>query len=313
MSISLVAVFIPILLMGGIVGRLFREFAVTLSVAILISLVVSLTTTPMMCAAPAPAPRARSATAGSTRPASGSSTGSCGRYETSPRAGCCGTSRFMLVRDPRDHGAQRLPVRDHPQGLLPAAGHRPAHRLHPGRPGHLVPGHAGEARRSSWTSCRHDPAVENVIGFTGGGGGDHQHRPDVRRAEAAATSARPTADQVIARLRGKLAQVPGATLFLQPVQDIRVGGRPQQRAVPVHAAGRRPRRAATTGRPGCSRRCARCPSWPTSTATSRTRACRPRWSSTAPPPRGSGVTPQVIDDTLYDAFGQRQVSTIYTR
>ena len=67
MSISLIAVFIPILLMGGIVGRLFREFAVTLSVAILVSLVISLTTTPMMCALLLRSEPATSGTAGSIR------------------------------------------------------------------------------------------------------------------------------------------------------------------------------------------------------------------------------------------------------
>ena len=74
MSVSLVAVFIPILLMGGIVGRLFREFAVTLSVAIVVSMVVSLTATPMMCARSAEAEQ-RSPMAGCTAPASESSTG----------------------------------------------------------------------------------------------------------------------------------------------------------------------------------------------------------------------------------------------
>ena len=77
MSMSLVAVFIPILLMGGIVGRLFREFAVTLSVAIAVSLVVSLTTTPMMCAQVPALGRARRSTAASTASASGSSTALC--------------------------------------------------------------------------------------------------------------------------------------------------------------------------------------------------------------------------------------------
>ena len=75
MSISLIAVFIPILLMGGIVGRLFREFAMTLSIAILISLVISLTTTPMMCARAAAQRSRPSSTAGSIRPASASSSG----------------------------------------------------------------------------------------------------------------------------------------------------------------------------------------------------------------------------------------------
>ena len=89
-SLSLVAVFIPILLMGGIVGRLFREFAVTLSVAILVSMVVSLTTTPMMCARLLTADGEWS-TAASTAPASAGSTGSS--LGTSGRSsGCCGTS-----------------------------------------------------------------------------------------------------------------------------------------------------------------------------------------------------------------------------
>ena len=86
MSLSLIAVFIPILLMGGIVGRLFREFAVTLSVAILVSLVVSLTTTPMMCARllrPQAAP-----SAGCAQP-SARSTGVLRRLRAQPRAGRC--------------------------------------------------------------------------------------------------------------------------------------------------------------------------------------------------------------------------------
>ena len=81
MSISLVAVFIPILLMGGIVGRLFREFAVTLAVAIGVSLVVSLTTTPMMCAQFLRSRAATGSTAGSTTPASAPSTGMLGGYD----------------------------------------------------------------------------------------------------------------------------------------------------------------------------------------------------------------------------------------
>ena len=93
MSISLVAVFIPILLMGGIVGRLFREFAVTLSVAIVVSLVVSLTTTPMMCAQLLQARARPQRTAGSTAPASASSTGCCDRYEASLSLGAAPSAR----------------------------------------------------------------------------------------------------------------------------------------------------------------------------------------------------------------------------
>ena len=91
MSVSLVAVFIPILLMGGIVGRLFREFAVTLSVAIAVSLVVSLTTTPMMCAQFLLPEHEHAARPALPRRASACSTGCCGCYESQPRRGCCGT------------------------------------------------------------------------------------------------------------------------------------------------------------------------------------------------------------------------------
>ena len=93
MSISLIAVFIPILLMGGIVGRLFREFAVTLSVAIVVSLVVSLTTTPMMCAQLLQAARAESSTAGSIALSERVFDWMLARLRADARAGCCGTSR----------------------------------------------------------------------------------------------------------------------------------------------------------------------------------------------------------------------------
>ena len=156
MSLSLIAVFIPILLMGGIVGRLFREFAVTLSVAILVSLVVSLTTTPMMCASccsrrdeRGPRPR-RSAWRRARR---------FDRHASSAfaRALACATLRHALAR----LGAAVAPLMivillatiglnvylyiDRAQGLLPAAGHRAAWSAHPGRPEHLVPGDAGRS------------------------------------------------------------------------------------------------------------------------------------------------------------------------
>ena len=144
MSLSLIAVFIPILLMGGIVGRLFREFAVTLSAAILISLAISLTTTPMMCsillrrrgrprAWPAlPLQRARLRR-------------HAGRL---PPVALLGAGQSAA-----DHGGaagdalpQRLSLCHHSQGLLPAAGHRTADRLDPGRPGDLLPADVAEAQ-----------------------------------------------------------------------------------------------------------------------------------------------------------------------
>ena len=170
-SLSLVAVFIPLLFMGGQVGRLFREFAVTLSAAVMISLVISLTTTPMMCAwllqpdgepSEAAGPRSRAALErGFDAHARGlRDAASTGRSPARPLV------MLILVAV---IGAQRLPVHRRAEGLLPAAGHRPAQRRPARRPEHLVPGDAGASCASSSTSSARDPAVATVVGFTGGG------------------------------------------------------------------------------------------------------------------------------------------------
>ena len=132
-SLSLIAVFLPILLMGGIVGRLFREFAMTLSLAILISLVISLTTTPMMCALFL-RPRRRG-----DAPARRCSTASLDWYGRTPgvalrhpRAGHAGAAG--------DRRAERLALCHHAQGIFPAAGHRPPDWQPAGGPEHFVPG-----------------------------------------------------------------------------------------------------------------------------------------------------------------------------
>ena len=173
-SLSLVAVFIPLLFMGGQVGRLFREFAVTLSAAVMISLVISLTTTPMMCAwllrpdahAARAGPRVALLRARLRRHAA--------RLRAQPGLGAA-----RAVAGAADPGAgdrpERLPVRHGAQGLLPAAGHRPDPGRPARRPEHLVPGHAGQAA----------PAGQHHPRRSGGGhrGGLHRRR----RARAAAS------------------------------------------------------------------------------------------------------------------------------
>ena len=137
-SISLIAVFIPLLLMGGIVGRLFREFAVTLSVAIVVSMVVSLTTTPMMCA----------------HLLREQSTNTAGSTDTSERrlqldgesvwpdaVGGAAASGADAGEPAGHHRPDRLSVHSGAQGILSAAGHRPDERLHSGRSGHVVSDH----------------------------------------------------------------------------------------------------------------------------------------------------------------------------
>ncbi len=219
MSVSLVAVFIPILLMGGIVGRLFREFAVTLSVAILVSLVVSLTTTPMMCARllkHEPAPRhGRFYLAGER--AFG---WALDRYERS-LGWALRHSRFMLLVLLATIGLNVYLYVIVPKGFFP--------QQDTGR----IIGSIQADQAISFQAMRpklaafvdiigKDPAVANVIGFTGG---SQRNTGRMFIALKPLEQRKASADQVINRLRGKLAQVPGATLFLQAAQDIRAGGR----------------------------------------------------------------------------------------
>ena len=144
-TVSLLAVFIPILFMGGIVGRLFREFAVTLSVAIAISALVSLTLTPMMCAR-------MLRPAASDRPGAlrrGLRTGVRGLVRVYDRGlrWVLAHRAIMLLVTLGTLGFSVLPVRHRPQGAVPPAGHWPAGRIQRGAAGHLVPGHEGASRR----------------------------------------------------------------------------------------------------------------------------------------------------------------------
>ena len=217
MSLSLIAVFIPILLMGGIVGRLFREFSITLSVAILVSLVVSLTTTPMMCARLLkPEPK-----------------GDRGRlYAASERAfnGLLHGYRVSLswaLRHPLliiaalvgTIGLNFYLYTIVPKGFFP--------RQDTGRLIGFIRGDQSisfQAMRQKLTDfvdiVQADPAVENVVAFTGGG---QRNRGSMFIALRPLSEHKLSAEQVIARLRGKLAREPGATLILNPVQDIQIG------------------------------------------------------------------------------------------
>ncbi len=242
MSLSLIAVFIPILLMGGIVGRFFREFAVTLSVAILISLVVSLTTTPMMCARLL-RPESERAARTAVRVERARIRAAASRLRAKPRLGAAHGILMMLMLL-RDRLPQRLPVRRSSRRASSRS------RTPAGSSASSRPTRASRSRRCSRSSpsfvdiVRADPAVENVVGFTGGG---QRNTGWMFVALKPLAERKESADQIIARLRAKLAKEPGANLFLNPVQDIRVGGRQANAHVPVHAAGGRPGRAARLG------------------------------------------------------------------
>jgi multidrug efflux pump len=218
MSLSLIAVFIPILLMGGIVGRLFREFSVTLAVAILVSLLISLTTTPMMCARllrPRPGPRREGE----------------GRWSrwfdvmlAGYRSSLAWSLRYPLLILVVLFATIALNIFLYAKvqkGFFP--------QQDTGRLVGFIRADQGisfQAMRAKLAAfvdiVKSDPAVENVVAFTGGG---QRNRGSMFIALKPLAERGVPAAQVIARLRTKLAQEPGAQLFLNPVQDIRVGGR----------------------------------------------------------------------------------------
>src|SRR5438034_6175703 len=219
MSLSLIAVFIPILLMGGIVGRLFREFAISLSAAILVSLAVSLTTTPMMCSR-----LLKPATAyGRSRFAVLSE-----RVIDSVRNGYGRSLAWVL-----DHGVLTMLVLAAtialnvylyvviPKGFFP--------QQDTGRLIGNIQADQGisfqamqQKLRDFVSIVRADPAVENVVAFTGGG---QRNGGFMFVTLKPISERRDSADLVIARLRGNLSQEPGANLFLQSPQEIGIGGR----------------------------------------------------------------------------------------
>ena len=311
-SVSLVAVFIPILLMGGVVGRLFREFAVTLSAAIAISLLVSLTTTPMMCAILLRRQGERSH----------------GRlYRWSER----GFDGLLRAYDVTLGGALR-----HPRGVLAVAFVTIALNAYlfvvvpkgffPQQDTGRLTGAIQAAQDISFQSMQQkltqvvgiiadDPAVDNVIGFSGGGGGAGGGATVNTARMFVALKPREerglTADQVITRLRAKLAAVPGAPTFLQAVQDLRVGGRASNAQYQYTLQGE----DVAELNAWAPRVAERLRALPQLVDFSSDQQNQGRQSSVVIDRRTAsrlGLTPAMIDDTLYDAFGQRQVSTTFT-
>ena len=305
MSVSLIAVFVPILLMGGIVGRLFREFAVTLSVAILISLLVSLTTTPMMCA----------------RLLKPEKPGGHGRlYAASERVFGWGLSGYekslgWALRHPRIIIlilAVTICLNIFlyviiPKGFFPQ---QDTGRLTGSiQADQSISFQAMRQKLANFvTIIQSDPAVESVTGFTGGGrrNGGFMFISLKPRSERDLS-----ADQVIARLRGKLSKEPGANLFLQPVQDIRSGGR-QSDAQYQYTLQSDDLEQLRTWTPRLQRALAELPDLVDVTSDQQEKGLQTTLVIDRPTAARMGVTTRQIDATLNDAFGQAIVSTIYS-
>jgi multidrug efflux pump len=308
MSISLVAVFIPLLLMGGIVGRLFREFAVTLSVAIAVSMVVSLTATPMMCAHLLKTQHEHN-----------------WLYRTSERAfeavvNLYGRTLTLVLR----HSFVTLLI------LLATIGMNVYLFIHvpkgffPQQDNGRMGGSIVADQDTSFQAMDKillpmvkivaaDPAVDTVNGFCGGGG------PGGGAANSARMfiSLKPlqerniSADQVIARLRPKLAHVPGATLFLQASQDIRVGGRFSAAQYQFTMRGDNIQDLIDYA-PKMYQELRTVPIIADVNSDQQNHGLQAMVTYDRDTAARFGISPQLIDATLYDAFGQRQVSTMYT-
>jgi multidrug efflux pump len=304
MSISLVAVFIPLLLMGGIVGRLLREFAITLSAAIGVSMVVSLTATPMMCA--------------------------------------------HLLKENQSHGRVYLAVEDLFNGMVNLYSKiltlvlrhafvtllilvatlglnvylflRVPKGFFPQQDTGRMSGQILADQDTSFQSMDKtllsmvkivdaDPAVDTVIGFTGGnGGGLNQGRMFVSLKPLAERKI--TVDYIIQRLRPKLAKIPGASLYLQANQDLRVGGRNSAAQYQFTMQGDNVQDLVTFS-PRMLQQLRAIRTIVDVNTDQQNRGLQSMVTYDRETAARFGISPQLIDNTLYDAFGQRQVSTMY--
>ena len=309
MSTSLIAVFIPILLMGGIVGKLFREFAVTLSVAIAVSLLVSLTTTPMLCA------RFLKSHAGVRH----------GRiYQASERAFDWLHDEYAL--------ALRWVLRHQPLMLLIVLGTVVLNvflfivvpkGFFPQQDTGRISGITRASQDISFDSMRvkqhelaqmvlDDPAVQSVTAFAGGG--RNSNNVGFMFVALKPLNERPehmSADQVVNELRRKSTSVPGAMLFLQANQDIQIGGRGSD-AQYQYTLSDENLEELNTWAPRLLARMRTMPELRDASTDQQDQGLAANLVINRDTASRLGVSASAIDQTLYDAFGQREVSTMYT-
>jgi len=306
-TFSLLAVFIPILMMGGIFGRLFREFAVTLAVAVGVSMVVSLTTTPVMCAY-------------LLRPHSAEGHGWLYRanewifqsilrlYEVTLAWVLRHQFLMLLVTLATIYVTIHFYI-DIPKGFFP--------QQDTGQ----ISGTIQADQSSSFQAMREllqqyvrlvgeDPAVANVIGSTGGTTGSAVNTGRMFIALKPLAERQLPVEQVMARLRGKLARVPGARLFLSSPQELRMGGRSGAAQYQYTLQGDNVREL-NEWAPRVLSKIRTLPMLTDVNSDQQDRGLEASLVIDRTTASRLGVSTAAIDDTLYDAFGQRQVSTMY--
>ncbi len=305
-SLSLIAVFIPLLMMGGIVGRLLREFAITLSVAILVSMVISLTTTPMMCAHLL-----------KVEPQHGWFYRKSEQFFTWV-VNLYGRTLSIVLRHPAITLMSLLATMaltiylyiQVPKGFFPQ---QDTGRL------------SGQIQADQDTSFQTmdktlltmvniidaDPAIDTVNAFSGGGGGTTTNTARMFIALKPLNERKVSADQIIQRLRPKLARVPGATLYLQAVQDVRVGGR-SSNAQYQYTMRADNLTDLTTYAPRMLDQLKTISIITDANSDQQDRGLQAMVDYDRKTAARFNISPQLIDSVLYDAFGQRQVSTMYS-
>ena len=308
MSTSLIAVFIPILLMGGIVGKLFREFAVTLSVAIAVSLLVSLTTTPMLCAKFLKA-RDESRHGKIYRFSERAFQWLHYEYNSGLRwvlrhewlvlgvaVGCAFLNVYLFIIVPKGFFPQQDTGRISGQTIAAQDISFPAMR---------------DKQRTLAQMVLDDPAVRSVTAFAGGGRSSNNQGfmfiglkdPDQRKGVSA--------DMIVNRLRGKLSAVPGARLFLQANQDIQIGGRGSA-AQYQYTLSDENLQELNTWAPQLEARAKTLPELKDVSTDQQDQGLAANLVIDRDTASRLGITAAAIDQVLYDAFGQREVSTMYT-
>jgi multidrug efflux pump len=306
-SISLIAVFIPLLMMGGIVGRLLREFAITLSVAILVSMVISLTTTPMMCAHLL-----------SEKPQQHG-----WFYRKSEQfftwvVNLYGRTLSIVLRHPALTLMSLLATValtiylyiQVPKGFFP--------QQDTGRLNGQIQADQDTSFQTMDKTLRtmvdiidQDKAVDTVNAFSGGGGGTTTNTARMFISLKPLNERNIDADQIIARLRPKLARVPGATLYLQSVQDLRVGGR-QSNAQYQYTMRGDNLSDLTKYAPLMLNELKTLRIITDVNSDQQDRGLQAMVQYDRKTAARFNISPALIDDVLYDAFGQRQVSTMYS-
>ncbi|APW36875.1 multidrug transporter subunit MdtC [Rhodoferax koreense] len=309
-SLSLIAVFIPILMMGGVVGRLFREFAVVLSAAILVSMVVSLTTTPMMCAAllKTPTPTAKTSNGWGARMRRWA-----GRLETRVLRLYRHSLAWALRHQPVTLlvFAAVIGLNVYLYGVIPKG-------FFPQQDTGRVTGFIQADQATSFQAMQQrldrflaivqaDPAAESVTGFTGG---SQRNTAQMFLSLKPLTERKVSADQVVARLRIRLAREAGANLFLNPVQDIRIGGR-QSNAAYQYTLQADALEDLRNWEPRIRQALQRLPELADVNSDQQDHGLQTSLVIDRDALARHGLTMAAVDSTLNDAFGQRQVGVIY--